>query len=659
MRKYHENPPLDAVAGGAVNKEYDLNREKYLKSYNLYPAKVVTLKDPYRSGNIGIKITGVHEEGVTDRPQDTIFAPMLMPFGGGENYGFFAMPPIGSHVMVSFIDGDPKNPIILGAWQPQKRVVKNLNSPNEMETTLSGMGNLRALGSATSPNTMGSVPTNVNPVASVAPSLSGLASKAVSGALSKISPNATSMLSNFSPGDTSNLITGNIPNVKDVFNDMLSGKIGQVPGLSDAMKGMNNLMDEKFGETFTELTDTLADTANQAITSIYPKIAQGVSQVNTLTSKLTEQLTLATTLKSNILDAMNGAPGLLKKGLDNLQANLLNGGISAKITATLSSITSPQIAKMVNQNISSAMSKATSSITNMASINNTFNTVLGNVKIIDEIGLGNVNIADAAKGLANGSVDYVLAKFADPPSEQIFGPQCPLPYRNQLPARTLEEIGENLNEKTEKTDVNSCYLSLDKKDEKNGQYITPEPLCYMWKSPEGSSIEIDDTGYANETATEVKGIDNRGVRLTTKKGNLLHLVDEKGYEGILLRDKNNNYIWIDSTTNTIHLYAQNGVSEQIAADRNFECVNRRDVISGDRVQVIKKDKKDTVEGNTNNNISKNLVENVGGAWSISVHGNACIYSDQDVSVASARNCVIGGAIHTIVEGKRIDLNSGP
>jgi len=106
MDKYYNLPNVESTVGVGIQKNLDRNRAKFWNTHDIFPARVVTLKDPYRSGNIGIKITGIHT-GLNSPdvpPQDVLFAPMIMPFGGGSNpksgsgYGFFAMPPIGSDV---------------------------------------------------------------------------------------------------------------------------------------------------------------------------------------------------------------------------------------------------------------------------------------------------------------------------------------------------------------------------------------------------------------------------------------------------------------------------------------------------------------------------------------------------------------------------------
>ena len=154
MDKYYNNPNIQATNTAAVQKDLDRNRASFLKSHDILPAKVVTLKDPYRSGNIGIVITGVHNPSTP--ASDVIFAPMLMPFGGGpgrsndpngSGYGFFSMPAVGSDVMVTFLDGDLKNPVILGSWQSRTMISRpaSQQSSNEISSVLAAGSNNRAL----------------------------------------------------------------------------------------------------------------------------------------------------------------------------------------------------------------------------------------------------------------------------------------------------------------------------------------------------------------------------------------------------------------------------------------------------------------------------------------------------------------------------------
>ena len=149
---------IDSTMGVGTQKHLDRTRASFVESHNIHYAQVVSLKDPYRSGNIGIRISGIHEDSITEHPQDVIWAPMIMPFGGGENFGFFAMPPVGSDVLVTFLDGDLKNPVILGAWQSRKFISKVVESQNELASVLSTLPKVRAISDTYDTKSTGSMP---------------------------------------------------------------------------------------------------------------------------------------------------------------------------------------------------------------------------------------------------------------------------------------------------------------------------------------------------------------------------------------------------------------------------------------------------------------------------------------------------------------------
>ena len=145
--------------------------------------------------------------------------------------------------------------------------------------------------------------------------------------------------------------------------------------------------------------------------------------------------------------------------------------------------------------------------------------------------------------------------------KKVLLPTIPVGTKNQTISRTIEAF--------------QVYTSLDRlQEEGKVKYkLTPEPLVYVWKSPKGSSIEIDDTGY-NNTGLEDGQLnkkdqkqqqipDNRGIRLTTKQGQLVHLLDEAGYESILIRDFKNNYLQFDTVSNNCFLNVNNDLSEKI------------------------------------------------------------------------------------------------
>ena len=620
MNQYQRLGNIDSTVGAGTKIDLALNRKRYQETYEIFPAKVVTLKDPYRSGNIGINITGIHEKDVKAR--DVFFAPMLMPFGGGENYGFFAMPPIGSDVMVTFIDGDLKNPIILGAWQSRKKTSPAVGSPNEIEKTLAAGSKFRAL-------TTGSLCDNAEK----------LQENYSNQALGKLSSVCNDGIAGFSKGSMETLI---------------QGKIGEIPGQSDIGSNFGLSVDSVAGPALTTIIDTVASNVDVPWTSIFPVIAAGKSAQTIINSAIGNITSTLSSILAPMQSAVAGCPKLISDGLVSLKSDMISGNLGSAVQMACANAPTGLVNAAFSY-IDKGVQNGLSTVTAMTGVSKAIDQVTKVNNLLTKVSGGSITEADAIKGFSNGSVDYLLGSSDDPgsTSEYVFGPQCPLPYRNQTPARTLEEVGQNLTENTAgQEELNSCYLSMDKASAVEDANFSPEPLNYIWKSPIGSAIEIDDTGYAEWPKGSVggNGIDNRGVRLTTKKGAIVHLVDEKDSECILIRDKNNNYIWIDTTKNCMHIVVHDSMTETIHNDKTTTTgKTMREVVGADKIEHIGKDSKETIKGNKNIDAKKNMVTNIGGTYSLTVKGSVTIYTDKNVNIAAAQNVVIGGALKTTVE----------
>jgi len=274
---------------------------------------------------------------------------------------------------------------------------------------------------------------------------------------------------------------------------------------------------------------------------------------------------------------------------------MISGNLGSQVQNAIASASS-QLQNAVFSNIDNIVSQGLSSVTAMGSVSKALDQVTKVTTLMNKVASGDIPEADALKSLDKGSLDWIIGDDGNA-SEYVFGPQCPLPYRNQTPGRTLEELGQNLTEMTaNQEELDSCYLSQDKYSSVEDANFSPEPLNYIWKSPCGSAVEIDDTGYAENG----RGVDNRGVRLTTKKGAIVHLVDEKDSECILIRDKNDNYIWIDTTKNSLHIVVNNDMSETVKHDKTVLVDNNQtETIKGDRIETVEKDSKEVITGNKN------------------------------------------------------------
>ncbi|HUV84781.1 MAG TPA: phage baseplate assembly protein V, partial [Methanosarcinales archaeon] len=355
MKSDYSLTTTDSISGIGTKKSLQTTRENFSKSHDIFPAKVVTLKDPYRSGNIGVKITGVHAEDVD--ADNCLFAPMLMPFGGGDNYGFFSMPPIGSDVMVTFIDGDLKNPIILGAWQSRKMISKTYASENEIAGVLGSGSKARAL--------------NTTPTDLTNDAKTFLDNKQ-NFDVNKLTADAQTAISGFASGQLSDLIKGNI---------------GQIPGVSSAMSSFSAGVESVAGEIVTEEIDQLADAVKVPSNSLAIKLSLGQAQVTALTDTLDTITSSLFDFTNTVTTAMDGAPGLITMGLTSLKSDLLSGALGADLKTAIDSV-NPAVKDAILNNIDSVVASGLNSTTAFSSVSNSIDTVLKSTKLAGKINLG-------------------------------------------------------------------------------------------------------------------------------------------------------------------------------------------------------------------------------------------------------------------------------
>jgi uncharacterized protein involved in type VI secretion and phage assembly len=97
------------------------------KMYGTYLAEVVSVKDDKRQGRVQVRLLGYDGVGAQDAP---IWARVCVPFAGADRGAFF-IPDKDDEVVVQFVNGDPRLPIVTGGvWNGQ-------NAPPE---TLGGSG---------------------------------------------------------------------------------------------------------------------------------------------------------------------------------------------------------------------------------------------------------------------------------------------------------------------------------------------------------------------------------------------------------------------------------------------------------------------------------------------------------------------------------------
>ena len=75
-----------------------------------YLAEVVSLRDPDNQGRIQVRLLAWDGVGNQDGP---VWARVAVPFAGADR-GAFLLPDVGDEVLVTFVQGDPRFPVIVG-----------------------------------------------------------------------------------------------------------------------------------------------------------------------------------------------------------------------------------------------------------------------------------------------------------------------------------------------------------------------------------------------------------------------------------------------------------------------------------------------------------------------------------------------------------------
>lgn len=192
----------------------------------------------------------------------------------------------------------------------------------------------------------------------------------------------------------------------------------------------------------------------------------------------------------------------------------------------------------------------------------------------------------------------------------------------------------------------------DKKSASGDNVPIYSPTLHIWKTPKGNMIELDDSGAENAGANKDSlKLDNAGVRLTTRKGHILHLTDQQQMEGIFLSDYANNYFWLETNKSNGYLNINRNYRETIAKNRTaeiggsaiFRCKESFHVVAQKMIGL-------NAQSNVMINSSTDNVS-VSGMLGVNVHGQAGvnISSGTNASITAATTLVAGGPI-TFVNG---------
>jgi len=183
---------------------------------------------------------------------------------------------------------------------------------------------------------------------------------------------------------------------------------------------------------------------------------------------------------------------------------------------------------------------------------------------------------------------------------------------------------------------------------------TPEPRNLIIKSFKGHTFEIDDTGIG-DLETSQSTIHNEGIRFTTRKGQIIHIIDQPNKEAILIKNGDEvdadgniipgNYIQIDQVNKNINIYSNNNLSEEVTTDSVKH-------VGGDELSTIDNNKNTKIIGNKTDKINGNWTVLVKGNIDITVVGNCTLTSGGTTTVNTGGNVIVDckGSMNTTVLG---------
>jgi uncharacterized protein involved in type VI secretion and phage assembly len=108
--------------------------------HGTYLAKVVSVQDPDNLARVQIRL--LNFDGVTDQDA-AIWARVALPFAG-DNRGVFMLPDVDDEVLVGFVNGDSRFPIVAGGlWNGSTGIPETLGGDRVDRWTITGKAGTR------------------------------------------------------------------------------------------------------------------------------------------------------------------------------------------------------------------------------------------------------------------------------------------------------------------------------------------------------------------------------------------------------------------------------------------------------------------------------------------------------------------------------------
>ena len=93
-----------------------------------YLAEVVAVNDPEQLGRVQVRLLSFDDVEGQDAP---VWARVAVPFAG-DGRGSFFIPDVGDEVLVSFVNGDPRLPVVIGGmWSGSAEVPEQLGGSGD------------------------------------------------------------------------------------------------------------------------------------------------------------------------------------------------------------------------------------------------------------------------------------------------------------------------------------------------------------------------------------------------------------------------------------------------------------------------------------------------------------------------------------------------